>query len=198
MDKTMLKFQYLTLATLLISTMAQPSHAVDINVAASAEFRLAITLVATPIDFTTGTNEIDYTGTPTALDIIEMGTNGAINYTTPVFSGAATGTPGTVTITGSSGQGVDITCTPTATIGDGTNTLVVSQLQISVNGTDGFGLADDNCAGLGTSPLSHTLVVGADVINIGGRIVGNSGTVAEGPYSTATGGTPAQVRVTYQ
>lgn len=66
-----------------------------------------------------------------------------------------------------------------------------------MNTGDAFGAADDACAGLGTSPLSHTLD-GTDVVLLGGRAVGN-GTIVTGAYSTATaGGTAATVRVVYQ
>ena len=166
---------------------------------ASAQFRQAITLTKnSDIDFSSS-SAIDFTGTPGAADFVRLGTDGNVTYAGSAFSGPSTGTAGDVDISGATGDDVSISCTATATISDGTNTLTVDSLQYSMNTGDVFGSSDDTCDGLDTNPLTYTITGTSDKILLGGRIVGNSGTVASGTYSTATaGGTAATVRVVYQ
>lgn len=175
------------------------AYAADQNVDVLASFRQALTLTKNQdVDFTPGATFIDFAGTPAGTDLVNLATNNAITYGGVAFSGPATGQAGDISISGDGASAVNISCTTGATLAEaGGATVSVNAMEISMNTGDAFGAADDTCAGLGTSPLSHTLD-GTDVILLGGRVVGN-GTIITAAYSTATaGGTPATVRVVYQ
>lgn len=194
---TMKKLAALTASVALLSAGA---YAVDQNVAVDAEFRQALSLTLNfDIDFTPGATYIDYvTGNIDAADFVTIGTDGTVGFVDDAFTGGTSGQAGDVSINGSTGAGVDISCTTGATITDGTNALTVDQMQLSMNTGDTFGSADYTCAGLGTTPHSYTLT-GTDNMLLGGRIVGNSGTITSSVYSTGNaGGAAATVRVVYQ
>ncbi|MCP5405835.1 MAG: hypothetical protein H6922_06415 [Pseudomonadaceae bacterium] len=183
-----------------VMMMTGVAHAVDQDVEVDAEFRQALSLTLNnDIDFTPGATYIEYTtGSIDAADFITLGTNDTVAYVDDAFSGPTTGQAGDVSINGATGADVNISCTTGATISDGTNTLSVDQMQVSMNTGDAFGAADYTCAGLGTTPHSYTLT-GTDNILMGGRIVGNSGTITDSVYSTTNAsGVAATVRVVYQ
>lgn len=188
-----------TVGTLTLS-LAANVYAVDEDVEAEAEFRqaLALTLV-TDIDFTPGTDVIEFTGTPATADVINLATSGAITTGGTAFSAPSTGTVGNVSIAGANGLAVEVSCTDTATISDGTNSLTVGSLEIVMDtGVALGGAGVDDCEGLGVSPLVHTLD-GTDNVLMGGIIEGGSGTVTTAVYNTGnTGGTAATIRVLYQ
>ncbi|MDD9911806.1 MAG: hypothetical protein OXR68_07460 [Alphaproteobacteria bacterium] len=171
--------------------------AADQDVDAEAEFRQAISLTKNAdVDFTTGAGVIEFTGTPGASDLVSLGTDGNIAVGGTAFTAPSTGTAGDVDITGDGSSNVEVSCTDTATISDGTNNLTVN-MEIAMDTGVAYGSGTD-CAGLGTTPLTHTLD-GTDKILVGGQIVGNSGTVTSAVYNTTnSGGSAATVRVVYQ
>ena len=179
--------------------MAGGAYAVDETIDAAVQFRQALTLTKNlDIDFTPGASFVDFAGTPGSSDFVQLATNGTVSYAGTAFSGNTAGQAADVDIVGDNVSAVNVSCSTGATLSDGTNTLSIDQMQLSMNTGDAFGSADHTCAGLGTTPLAHTLD-GTDTILMGGRIVGNSGTVASGVYNTTNaGGAAATVRVVYQ
>ncbi len=194
-----MNFKKLALAvTALTAVSVVSAIAAEQDVDVEAQFQQAISLVQNnQMDFTTGTNVIEYTGIPAAGDHITLATNGDITVAGTAFSAPATGQAGDVGITGSNGSDVEVSCEVNATISDGTNTLTVDQMEIVMDIGVAAGIGT-SCAGLGTSPLVHTLD-GTDIVLVGGRIDGNTGTVTDATYNTTNaGGDPVTVRVVYQ
>lgn len=142
---------------------------------------------------------IEYNGSSNGN--ISLGTNGNITYTGG-YQGDGTGVAGQLRINDSSGITVDVTCSDTATISDGSNTFTIQNLEIVVGSANrvATGLAND-CQGLGTGAVGHTLnnTAANDTIYIGGQIDGGSGVSAEGTYNTSnSGGVPISIRVVVQ
>jgi hypothetical protein len=179
--------------------LAGGAYAVDESIEAAVQFRQALSLTKNfDIDFTPGATFVDFAGTPGASDFVQLATNGTVSYAGTAFSGNTAGQAADVSILGDGISAVNISCSTGATLSNGTNTLSINQTQLSVNTGDAFGSADHTCAGLGTSPLAHTLD-GTDKVLLGGRIVGDSGVVTSGIYNTTNpSGIPAAVRVVYQ
>lgn len=190
------------LAVLGVCAMAANQVYADTEtVDSEAEFRQAVSLVKnTDIDFTTGSGVIEFTGAPTGADLIQLGSNGNIGTAGTVFTAPATGVVGDVDINGDGTSAVDISCTATATLSDGVNTIAMNQVALSLNTGRAFGSEDYTCAGVGTTPHSYTLT-GADKILMGGHIDGGSvvGTLGAGVYNTSNvGGSNITVDVVYQ
>ncbi len=186
----------LALAAAFTTALAGTAVALDQDVEAEAEFRAAITMtVNNDIDFTTGTNLIEY-GSPTGSDFVTLATDGDIGVTGTEFSAPATGQVGDVTFAGDGASSVDITCEVDATLEEsGGATVTMDNIEFAIDtGTTAGGA--NACAGLGTSAVSHTLD-GTDALLIGGRLVGDA-TITDGVYSTTTGsGDPVTFRVVY-
>lgn len=167
------------------------------NIDATAVFRAALALSGeVDMDF----SDVDFVA-PVAGGTVGLGTNGAIVYDGAVFSGAGTGTAGSVSITGTTGLTVDVECEVDATMGDGGGeTIDVVSIEVdrlADVGASGTGTA---CAGIGSAAISFALAGGANVIRLGGVIDGDTASVGfgAGTYSTATGGDDIQIDVIYQ
>ncbi|MFZ2586921.1 MAG: hypothetical protein WAZ18_02175 [Alphaproteobacteria bacterium] len=189
----------LTMLTAATAIVAGTAVAVDQNVDVLATFRQALTLTKNQdIDFTNGATPIEFAGTPAGTDTISMGSSGAIAYAGVAFSGPTTGTAGDVDIGGAATSAVNISCSTGATLANASAaTVAVNEVKLDMNTGAAYGSAAYTCAGVGTTPHSHTLD-GTDKILLGARIVGNA-TIASGDYSSAlAGGTPVTVRAVYQ
>ncbi len=186
----------LAAAAAAATTLAGIAFAVDQDVEADAEFRAALTTTLNnDIDFSSN-GVIEFAGTPAGTDLVEMGSDGNITYQGVAFSGPATGQVGDFSMNGDGSSVVEISCEATATLENSAQTVTMDQVQFAVNTGAAFG-AGTACAGLGSSPGSHTLT-GTDNVLVGGRLVGN-GAITDGVYSTTTGGgDPATFRVLYQ
>jgi len=185
------------LASVTFVTTAFNAYAVDESVEVEAEFRQAISLTVTDMDFTTGTNVIEFAGTPGATDLVNLGTDGNITTGGTAFTAPTTGQAGDIAVSGATGLTIEVSCSDDATISDGTNSLTVGSLEVVMDTGVAFGSGTD-CEGLGTNPLTHTLD-GTDVVLMGGQIEGDSGTVTTNVYNTTNaGGTAATIRVVYQ
>ena len=191
-----MKINKIALGSMLL--LAGGAHAVDQSIDSAVQFRQALSLTKNfDIDFTPGATYVDFTGTPAGTDFVQLATNGTVSYAGAAFSGNTAGQAADVTILGDGVSAVNISCSTGATLSNGTNTLAVNQMQLSVNTGDAFGAADHTCAGLGITPLAHTLD-GTDKVLIGGQIVGAS-TLTSGVYNTVlASGVPSAVRVVYQ
>lgn len=176
-------------------------YAVDQSVSVAAQFRQALSLTKNAdIDFTTGSNVIEFTGTPTTGDVITLGTDGNMAETGTAFTVPATGTPADIDITGDGASAVDISCSTGAVLKSGSNTVTINEIVLDMNTGAAYASAAYTCAGVGTTPHSHTLD-GTDTILLGAQLdAGEAGTaVVSAVYSTGNaGGSAATVRVVYQ
>ena len=180
------------IATTAFIFSANNGNAAERAIEAHAKFRQAIALTD-PVNIEYGT--IEYTGAASANNI-DISANGGIiscsntaDYTCP-----PTGTAGAVTISGSNGMPVQISCESSGVVSNGTDSLNLTNTQIRVNG------ANQSCAGLGTTAATHTLAPGTNTMNLGARlVVPSTGIASAGDYSTTqTGGDSLLVRVVYQ
>lgn len=176
-------------------------YAADQSVSVLAQFRQAISLTKNAdIDFTTGSNVIEFTGTPGSGDTITLGTDGNMAETGSAFTVPATGTPADIDITGDGASAVNISCSTGAVLKSGANTVTVNEIKLDMNTGAAYASGAYTCAGVGTTPHSHTLD-GTDKILLGAQIdAGVGGTaITSAVYSTANaGGSAATVRVVYQ
>ena len=166
------------------------AYAVEQDIGASVQFRQALAL-SNVQDMEYGI--IEYTATAAANNI-DLGSDGSLTMSDSAeYSAGSTGTAGALTISGTTGQTVEISCETTGAVSDGTNSLALTNTVFSMGGSD------TNCAGLGTSPLAHVLT-GSDNLTMGARLeVSGSGIAAPGVYNTSNaGGDAITVRVVYQ
>ncbi|MDD9900570.1 MAG: hypothetical protein OXT65_06290 [Alphaproteobacteria bacterium] len=173
------------------------------NIDATANFRAAITLSGTAMDF----DEIEYSAVPAApADTVDLGTDASIAYN-GVFSAGTGATPvaGDVTVTaGANGATLEVRCDATATMENASgNAIDVIAIEVAAeNATGAFGTTNA-CNGIGGAAAT-TLVLNLgtlDSFKFGGQIDGDSqaGGTFGGAYSTATGGgDDIAVAVTYQ
>lgn len=178
----------------IIAALTVSAHAADEDVGAAVIFRQAIAL-SNVVDMDFGT--IDYTASAAATTITLAAADGALSSTDAVnYTTAANGTVGSIDVSGEVGEVIEISCEATGAVSDGSNSLTLNNVIVRVNG------GDTTCAGLGTSPATHTvdatpannqLSLGADLV------VGGGGIAASGTYNTTNaGGDPITVRVVYQ
>lgn len=186
----------LAAAAAAATTLAGVVYAADQDVEADAEFRAALTTTLNnDIDFSSA-GVIEFSGTPGIGDTVQLGTDGNIAYGGSAFSGPATGQVGDFSVNGDGASPVEISCTTTATLENGGQTVTMDSIETAFNTGAAFG-GGYSCAGLGTTPDVQTLG-GSDNILVGGQLVGN-GAITDGVYSTTTGtGVPITVRVLYQ
>ena len=138
---------------------------------------------------------IAYTSAAGATNITLAPTDAALTSSDAVnYSTQANGTAGSVDITGTVGQTVEVSCEASGVVSDGTNTFDLQNVIINLGGSN------VPCAGLGAAPqvtypmaASNQLKMGADLV------VGAAGVLASGIYNTSNaGGDPITVRVVYQ
>lgn len=166
----------------------------QVDIESSATFQSALTLT-NPIPMAYGIIQFS----DSAAGNIDMGTNASIIYTDG-YSGGSMGAAGSVTINGTTGEIVDISCITVATLSDGTNTMPITSAEINIASGVAFG-SGIACAGLGIASMAHTISATPTNNNIllGARIDGSTSPVASGAYSTANaGGSPLTIRVIYQ
>lgn len=173
--------------------------AIDTNLTAQASFRVVLTAAqTTALDFSPGTADIEFTGAPDT-STLTIATNNARAETGSFFTiPDATGQAGVVTVTGSTGEVVEVSCSDTVLMRDGgTNDLAISSIEYTMGAGAALAAATD-CEEPGTNPTTFTLD-GSDAVRVGGTIVANSeeGVVA-GDYSTANSTDPIVVRTVYQ
>ncbi len=173
-------------------------HAASTTIDATADFRAAITL-GNEVDMQFGT--IETSGVPTG-STATIGTDGSLSFAGN-WTGAATGTAGSVDITaGSAGQTVEVRCDATGTLSDGTDTVDLINVEIIDVDNAGATGAGNACVGSGgASVMTYVLGSGTDTLALGGQLDGGTATDAAiaGSYSTANaGGTAVTVDVIYQ
>ena len=104
-------------------------------------------------------------------------------------------TPGEVGIAGGNGYAVNIFCSGSGTLSNGTDALDMNNIELAQNGS-AF-----SCAGNGQTATSYTITGDAaqDTFNIGGKIeITEAGVGEGGVFTTADGGSAISVRVVYQ
>ena len=197
MNKKLLSMTALTAALAGgFASTAQAQTAVDAN----ATFLAALALTKVN-DMEFGTVELS--GAIAGGDTATMNTDGSITYGGQ-FSGSGTGTAGEVDITaGTDGQVVEVLCTSTATLSDGSSSSIdLTSIAFDVEtGTNAVGT--NSCTDISTVAGTLTLAVGGgspnDTILLSGVLDGGTNTsFVETAHSTSTGGTPIQVDVQYQ
>ncbi len=192
------KHKKLTLALAAIGVVALPLtvNAASTTLNATATFLTAITLTSTDMDF--GTIEVT---TPVGSgDTVVMDTAGA-RTCNGQFTCTGNGTAGVVTVNTASNNALDVYCSATAILSDGTNTIQVNNITVAAE----FGGSSGTCdgvSGTGTAQATMTYASGsADEFFFGGTIDGNitTGTFGPGTYNTTNGGgSPITVEVFYQ
>ena len=177
-------------------------YAATTNINAVANFLTAITLGnEADIDFGT----IEYSAVPGAGDTASLGTNGAIAYAGN-FSGAGTGTAGSVDVTaGTDTSTIEIFCETSATMTDGAGASidVVGIEVVPETGATGAYGSGTACAGLGVAATTMALDIGGgtgDTFYFGGQLDGSTAaSFVAASYSTANaGGSDIQIDVYYQ
>lgn len=168
---------------------------------AVAVFRQAITL--TPVqdmDF----GAIEFSGMPTSVnDSVTLATNGAQSYGAGVFSGSASGTPGSVLMSaGTDGLTVEVSCDASAIMSNGSGaTIHVNQIEIAAENATAAAGGANACAGIGTPSMTFALALGTfDNLILGGTIDGSTATAfVPGSYSTGfAGGNDIEIEIVYQ
>lgn len=138
--------------------------------------------------------------TSTASGNISMGTNSSISYGSG-YSGSGSGTAGAAPISGGkTGDFVDITCSSTAILSDGTNTMSITFAEIAMDLGVAFG-SGTTCAGIGNSPLTHQMsaTLSDNIIYMGAQIDGSTAPTEAGAYNTTnSGGTPFIIQIVLQ
>jgi len=192
------------LAILAVSAAIIPSAvtAATTSIEATATFLAAITL-GNEVDMDFG--NVEYSAAPAGGDTASLGTDGNLAFAGN-FSGAATGTVGSVDVTGGNdGSTLEVSCDTTATLSDGAgSTINVVSLEVvsETTGAQAFG-AGSACAGVGTASTTMVLDIGggtADQFLFGGQLDGATAAgFAGGAHSTASaGGDSIDIEVVYQ
>lgn len=193
--------KFLMLATaMIVGAPLSYAIAASTNMDATANFRTAITLTPTNMDF----SDIDVTAAPGAGDTYAMGTNNAI-IAAGVFStsGGASPAAGTVVVnTGDVGATVEVRCDASATMADaGGATIGVAGIEVTDSAATAAYGAGNACNGVGGAAATTLVLDGTDSFSFGGQIDGSTqaGVWAGGAYSTGNaGGDDIQVDVIYQ
>ena len=183
-----------------VAAVALPAatYAATTSVDVTANFRTAITLAATTMDF----GDVEFAGTAAGASA-DMDVDGSITYGGD-FSGAPTGTVGAVDVTSAdAGADVDLYCDATATLADGSgNSIQLNTIEVAdAEDLLTVGTCDGLSGSGGTVQASINIGTGAnDTFVFGGTLDGGvtGGTFGTGAYSTATGGDPIDVEVFYQ
>ncbi|MFH1158504.1 MAG: hypothetical protein V1721_06440 [Pseudomonadota bacterium] len=172
--------------------------AVTTNLNATAIFLAALGLTPTNMQF--GTNV--YSGDPSgAADFVKLGTNGARVVGGVFTANGGAVVAGDVTITGTTGNSISVSCDATAVMGNGAGkTINIINIEVAKeSATFAPGLAAA-CTGIGNNVLTFNLTSGTDdQLKVGGVITGSgaSSPFASGAYSTATGGNDIQIDIVY-
>lgn len=199
----MFKKKVLMLAAVGVVALPVTVNAVTTNIDVTAQFRQAIALNATDMDFTnSGADYISFSTPLAGTDTVQLGTDGSIAYNGS-FSGPATGVPGTVEVTaGTNGETIEIFCDSTATMGDGSGEEISLNVKVAEEGATGtYAAAGSVCNGIaGAAATSLVLSATDDTFFFGGEIDGSTASAgfAGGTYSTATGGDNIEIDVQYQ
>jgi hypothetical protein len=180
------------------------TFAADGDVTASASFRVVLTVTQTQAFHTNAVGpKIEYTGTPDTSEL-RVFTDGSRAATGAfyVIPGTGNATAGVLRVTATPAETINIACDDTATLAEtGGGTIILSALEIDTTGGVAGNATDCDAAGL-TNPVVPALAIGGggtQDIQIGGRIVANSGSGVGGfVYSTSNaGGNPITLRVLY-
>ncbi|TNE32740.1 MAG: hypothetical protein EP349_00990 [Alphaproteobacteria bacterium] len=134
---------------------------------------------------------IQVTGTPTAGDRVELGTNSTMS-SFGNFAAQTTGTAGEATISGvATGDTVEVYCSQTATLaGPGSSAINVTGLEVDTEDALSPYGGGASCNGSGSAAMSFIHIPGTrDQVYLGGVLNGGtaSGTI-EGNYSTSNPG----------
>lgn len=122
--------------------------------------------------------------------------NGALSCNRPSdFTCEAFGSPGTNIINGSAGSQIDISCTSSASITNGSKTLDISRSDILLDGSI------ERCEGIETVILTHTItgVQSRDTVSWGARLSVTGGTSnLSGTFtSSGAGASPQTIRIIF-
>jgi hypothetical protein len=194
------------LPVIALSSCLSTAWPATIDVDATANFLAALVLTKTSdIKFTNGggANAITFDGTQTTADAVQLGTDGNITIVGTALNAGSGQVPGGVTIAGTSGVSVDITCSQNATLSnlsDHSDLLTMDVVQITMNTGTAYGSPGATCDGTGGTPLNYTLTAtpANNKVLIGGELVATATLKGEN-YSTANGGgsSPVTLQVVY-
>lgn len=192
--KRISKTNWLIIVTATVVTIyITEARAVDLDIGASAEFVPALSLTQTDIEF----GSIQYTDGAGANDVTLGAADGALSCSNSTeYDCPASATPGSVGIVGGNGFAVNVFCSGSGTLSNGTESLAMNNIEIARDGSA------VSCAGNGQTAFSYTITGDAaqDTFNIGGNIeIPDTGVGEGGIFTTAaSGGAAINVRVVYQ
>lgn len=179
-------------ASVISATAISAAHAADVDIDASAVFRSAVAFAnATAMDFGT----IDVTGSAGAATILLDVADASLTASdTANYTPGATGTLGSVEVSGEVGATVNISCEVGGTLANaaGDDTIDMINTEIQYNGAN-----ETSCAGVGTSPLAVALTAGTDTITLGGTLNLTGAPNAEEYSTTNTNGVPTQITAVF-
>jgi hypothetical protein len=190
-------------AFVLSTCLSNLSWADTATVPASADFLAAIVLTKTAdVLFTSGggASAITFDGSQTTSDKLQLGTDGNLAVVGSHLVAPGSGSSaGAVTIAGTTGASVDITCSAAAVLtnaSDHSVALNMDVVQITMTTGTAYGSPGATCDGTSGTPLNYTLsgTSSNNKILIGGELVADSGLTGEN-YSTANGGTAAPITI---
>jgi hypothetical protein len=187
----------LAAGSLIVGFTSTVANAIDVEMGGSITAQSALTAgTITDLDF----GVVEYAATHSGT--IQLGTNGAITFDTPVGLTAGGGTPnaGSVTISGDTGATVDVSCDTSATLDDGAAGAALTLSGIEV--TAGAGAAYDgagtfDCAGVATASIDGATLTGGSITLLVGGAIDLGGLDASGTYNSANG-TTFTLRVVYE
>jgi hypothetical protein len=129
---------------------------------------------------------------------VQMGPDAAITYGSNL-NGTGTGVAGKVQLTGTTGQGIEIRCSSSATLAKaGGGSFNLTPVKASFTTAQTYATATD-CNGAGVTVINGTLSANAtdNIAYFGGQLDVGASTV-QGMYDTSTmGGTPLTITVIF-
>ncbi len=186
---------YLTIllaAAVSVAGYVGSSHADDVQIDASVSFVESLSLTAEEVEF----GVFSFSNNAGANEVT-LGADDSITCTnTADYDCPASGKAGVVSVAGTAGEMINISCENNAIVSNGTSTLNVEQVRLSIAGLNA------SCGGLGSTSLS--IAIGADAeqnsFKLGAKLMIPANTIEDsGSYSTSnSGGDAIGVKVLYQ
>ena len=142
------KFQFAAVIGLFAAFVSQSALAQSDDVEVSATLRQAVT-VATQTDIAFGSVDVNLSGSGT----LELRPDGTFNASgSDITTAGGTSSAGVITVSGSNGVSIDVSCT-TATVANSSGETISVPTSIA----EGASATGTTCAGLGSSPITVSL-----------------------------------------
>ena len=186
------KWHFSAVIGLFAALVSQSALAQSDTVEVTATLRQAVT-VATQTNVAFGDVDVNLSGSGT-LELRPDGTFAASG--TDITSAGGTSSAGVITVSGSNGVNIDVSCS-TATVANSAGQTIAVPTSIA----EGASASGTTCAGVGTTAVTVSLTSGSTSINMGATldIANMSGVTSTGAFSTTnTNGSAANIQAVYQ